>query len=115
MRKLKGENKMSKILMVYEYVMCEHVEHGVFLDVEKGREYIKEKNIPHNEIQKLVSECWECHEENYDDEVSVFKSRYTCPRSCIKTDRNGEYCENHVSECGNPHSSFSGVEMETMD
>lgn len=107
---------MSGVLVVYEYVMCDHDLHGVFLDIEKGRKYIKEKNMPYENDRKLASECYKCVIENHDRDIDdVFKNRDICIRACIETDRYGEYCKNRVSEHGSDYISYSGVEMELLD
>jgi len=106
---------MSKVLIVYEYVMCDHVLHGIFSDIEEGERYIKEKNVSHNEEQKLLEECRKCYVKGYDGDKDAFNNKNTCVRACIEKDRHGEYCKNHVGEYDNYHAYYSGEEMTTMD
>lgn len=109
---------MSKALVIWSYdSSCwEGNIHAVAFDIEKGKQWIEENNKPHAEeckIQEMCSECYGSDREAF--ETNQYKLRTTCPRASIKTDRNGEYCENELL---NSHDMltpyYSGIEVEII-
>jgi len=105
------ENK--KVLMVYTYEMCEHIEYGVFLDIKEGKKFIETMNIPYNKSRELIDECDNCFIEGYTEDTDIFKNKDTCSRAYIKTDRYGKYCENRISD--NEEIFYSGYEFPILD
>jgi hypothetical protein len=71
---------------------------GVYLDKEKCEKDIAELNKPHDAETILYEECLKCSDHDYGCNKQVFKLRNECKRQAIKTDRNGEYCENDLSD-----------------
>ena len=90
---------MKKGYMVYKSCICSDDSEDVcmFLDIQKGMDYVKEMNIPSKKEDKIMDKCYECTKHDYDEE-KPYKFKNTCDRACIKSDRYGEYCENEMVE-----------------
>lgn len=72
---------------------------GVYLDKTKCDTDLKRLNFPRLDEELIHKECENCNCNDYrNDQHGKLKSRNTCQRADIKTDRNGEYCENDLSD-----------------
>lgn len=85
---------------------------GIYLDINKGKEFVEQMNVDYFKESQEIDMCYKCDYTN--DGSEGYKFRETCPRACIKTDRNGEYCENEKGhyDMVNPH--YSGQEVEIL-
>jgi len=109
---------MKKVLAIYESGYAD--ESNLFIihsDIELGNEYVKELNVPYNEEYKILEKCIDCYGEDREEfEDNPYKFRNECSRACIKTDRNGEYCENELlSRYELNESHYYGIEMEMIE
>lgn len=83
----------------------------MFLNIEKGKEYVKKMNEPRNEEIRLLEMCKKCAGDN--DEEKQYKFKDTCQRCKMGKDRYGVYCENEIeSHYQLEHPMYFGREVE---
>lgn len=71
---------------------------GVYLNKFKCDKDLQELNKPRLDEELIYHECSDCRSNNCMEISDKFKLKDTCKRAVIKSDRNGEYCENDLSD-----------------
>ncbi len=88
---------------------------GIFLDIDKGKEFIKSKNTEREAEQELVNMCSKCTDDDYGNGENTFKLKSTCDRCCMKKDRHGIYCENEIQQYDIKSLYYSGETVKIME
>lgn len=88
-----------KVYIVNKCGVCDDdgIDIGVYFDKEKCDKDVAKLKKPREEEDKLYEECCKCRQNKYGSEDDEYRLKEKCNRSCIKTDRNGDYCENDKS------------------
>jgi len=67
------------------------------LNKEKCDKDVDELNKPREAEELIYEECCKCRNDEYGSPDDIFRLRDVCKMASIKTDRNGDYCENDRS------------------
>lgn len=89
---------------------------GVWLDKEQCESDVEKLNEPRKKELLLHEECVKCRDFDAHREDEVFLLKDSCPHANIKTDRNGEYCENDMENYYSMKSdSYHIEEIEVVE